>query len=138
MRINANWARMVVAIFTMAVFYGSVCSTTCAIGFCPNQVQQTAGHDCDQSSSHHSDPSGHQAPDNPDCSQHEHPGLFVAKSGNFSQFQLSTVGHLNPSTVASSSVHALVASFTDTAASNHAPPLASSNLLYQQISVLRI
>jgi hypothetical protein len=32
----------------------------------------------------------------------------------------------------------LVPSFTDTEASNHAPPLASSNLLYQQISVLRI
>lgn len=138
MRIKANWAKTVVAIFTMAVFYASVCSTTCAVGVCPNQVQQKAGHDCEQMPSHHSDQSRHQAPDNPDCSQHEHPGFFLAKSGELSQIQLSPVGHLNASAMAIPAVHGLVASLTPAKASDHVPPLASSIPLYQQISVLRI
>ena len=135
---QANWARIVVAIFTMAVFYASVCSTTCAIGVCPNQVQQTAGHDCDQTPSHHSHQSGHQAPESPDCSQHEHPGLFLAKAGNLSQFQLTVVTHLSASTAAISFGHSLAASMADTEASDLAPPLRSNGPLYQQISVLRI
>jgi hypothetical protein len=129
---------MVVALFTMAVFYASVCSTSCAVGVCPNQVPQTAGHDCEQTPSHHPDPSGHQTPDNPDCSQHEHPGLFLAKSGDLFQFQLSVVDHLNASAMAIPAVHRLAASLTPAEASDHAPPLASSIPLYQQISVLRI
>ncbi|HVS88322.1 MAG TPA: hypothetical protein VHF01_08870 [Candidatus Acidoferrum sp.] len=138
MRINANWPRMVVAIFTMAVFYASVCSTTCAIGVCPNQPQRTASHNCDQTSSHHSDPSGHQAPDNPDCSQHGHPGFFLAKSGDLSQFQLSGAGHLNASAAAVSWGYTLTASMTTPDASELAPLLRSNIPLYQQISVLRI
>ncbi len=138
MRTKANCARMIAAIFTMAMFYASVCSTTCAIGFCPNQGQQTAGHDCDQPSSHHSDPSGHQTPDKPDCSQHQHPGLFLTKSGNLSQFQLSVVSHLNDSTTAFSSVHGVVPTFIHAEVPDQSPPLASSLLLKQQISVLRI
>jgi hypothetical protein len=138
MRTKANWARVVVAIFTMAVFYASVCSTTCAIGFCPNQVQQTAGHDCDQKPSHHSDQSGHHSQDTPDCSEHQHPGLFVTKSGDILQFQLNVVDHLSASAAALSRVHGLPAIFTRPAASEHAPPIVSSVPLYEQISVLRI
>lgn len=138
MRRNADWTRNVVAIFTMAMFYASVCSTTCAIGFCPNQVQQTAGHDCDQTPSHHSHQSGHPTPASPDCSQHEHPGLFLVKSGNLSPLQLSVVGHLSASTAAISSGHGLAASMADTEASDLALPLRSNSPLYQQISVLRI
>jgi hypothetical protein len=138
MRTKANWARMIAAIFTMAMFYASVCSTTCAIGFCPNQVQQTAGHDCDQPSSHHSDPSGHQVPDKPDCSQHQHPDLFLTKSGNLSQFQLSVVSHLNASSAAVSQGHSLILSMTVADAPDHAPPPTSNIPLYLQISVLRI
>jgi hypothetical protein len=64
--------------------------------------------------------------------------LFLAKSGDLSQFQLSVVGHLNGSTTAFSSVHGLAASLTHPGASDHAPPLASGIPLYQQSSVLRI
>lgn len=134
MRTKANWARMVVANFTMAVFYASVCSTTCAIGFCPNQVHQTAGHDCEQTP----DQSKHQTPDNPDCPEHQHPGSFVTKSVNFSQFQLNVVDHLKPSDSTFPPVHGLPATFTDPAASEHAPPIVSTVPLYEQISVLRI
>jgi hypothetical protein len=35
---------MVLAVFTMAMFYASVCSASCAAGVCPDKVQQTAGH----------------------------------------------------------------------------------------------
>lgn len=141
MRTKASWARMVVAIFTVAMFYASVCSTTCAIGVCPNQVQQTASHDCDQASPHHSrhsDQPGHQAPENPDCSQHGHPGSFLAKSSELSQIQLSVVGHLDASASAVSPGRSVVASLTIAEASDLAPPLRSNTPLYQQISVLRI
>jgi len=138
MRIKASWARMVVAIFTMAMFYGSVCSASCAAGVCPDKVQQTTGHDCEKMPSHHSSQSGHQSPDNPDCSQHQHPGLFVAKSGTFSQFRLSVADHLNASTVAVSALDRLPAIFAHPAAFEHAPPTVSSAPVYEQISVLRI
>ena len=138
MQRNADWARIVVAIFTMAMFYASVCSTTCAIGFCPNQVQQTAGHDCDQTPSHHSHQSGHQAPANPDCSQHQHPGPFLAKSGDLAQFRLSVASHLNVSAATISARHDLVLSMTDAEASDHASPPRLDSPHYQQISVLRI
>lgn len=138
MRIKADWARLVVVVFTVAVFYAPVCSTTCAIGVCPNQVQQTASHDCDQASSHHSNPSGHQAPVHPDCSQHEHPGLFLAKSGDASQFQLSVLGYLDASDTAVSSGPSLIASMGAAKASDLAPPFRSNTPVYQQISVLRI
>jgi hypothetical protein len=129
---------MVAAIFTMAMFYASICSTTCAIGYCPNQAQQTAGHDCDQTPAHHPDQSKHHTPNDPDCSQHQHPGLFVTKSSDLSQFQVSAGGHPNASVTAFCRVHALVAGFASADASGHAPPIASSLRLYQQISVLRI
>jgi hypothetical protein len=138
MRIKASWARMVVAIFTMAMFYASVCSASCAAGVCPDRVQQTTGHDCEKMPSDHSSQSGHRSPDNPDCSQHQHPGLFVAKSGNFSQFQLSVADHLNASTVAVSALHRLPRIFTHPAAFEHAPLTVSSVPPYEQISVLRI
>ncbi len=137
MRIKRNGARMVVAVFTMAMFYASVCTATCAIGVCPNEVQQTASHECDHASSHHSSQPGHKAPESPDCSKHAHPGVFVAKSGEVSQFQLSIVGHLQLS--------AATVSFGDdqrpstaTRSSDPAPPFASKLPLHQQISVLRI
>ncbi|MDQ1404512.1 MAG: hypothetical protein QOG55_141 [Acidobacteriaceae bacterium] len=134
---NDNWARIVVAIFTMAVFYASVCATTCSIGFCPNQVQQTAGHDCEQAGTHHSAPAGH-APANSDCSPHQHPGPFLAKSAELSQFQLSVASQLDVSPITLSEAHELVLNVADGAASDLAPPIKSSSSLYNSVSVLRI
>jgi hypothetical protein len=129
---------MVVAIFTMAASYSSICSTTCAIGFCPNQVERTDGHDCDQTPAHHRDQSKHHGSGNPDCSPHQLPGLFVAKSGDLSKFELSVLDQLSASTLVISSQQVAKASMSETGASDHAPPLASSLPLYQQISVFRI
>jgi hypothetical protein len=133
---NANWARIVVAIFTMAVFYASVCATTCSIGFCPNQVQQSAGHDCEQGT-HHSAPAK-QAPVNNDCSPHQHPGPFLAKSAELPQFQLSVANQPDVSAITVSEARELVLNVADAAASNLAPPIKSSSSLYKSISVLRI
>jgi hypothetical protein len=137
MKRNANWARIVVAIFTMAVFYASVCATTCSIGFCPNQVQQTTGHDCEQAGTHHSGPAGHE-PANSDCSPHQHPGPFVAKSAELPQFQLSLVSQLDVSAITVSEALELVFSMADAKAADLAPPVKSSGTLYKSISVLRI
>jgi hypothetical protein len=134
---NANWARIVVAIFTMAVFYASVCATTCSIGFCPNQVRQTAGHDCEQAGTPHSAPAGH-APANSDCSPHQHPGLFVAESSELPQFQLSFASQLDVSAITVCEAHKLVLNVADAEVSDHAAPIKSSNSLYKSISVLRI
>ena len=139
MKMKANWARMAVAVFTMAMFYASVCSASCAIGVCPEQTHRTSGHECNEIPSHHSDSSGHQTPAKPDCSQHQHPELFVAKSGgDLPQFQLSVVKHLNATAVAFSPVHGLSTIFTHEVTSENAPPPASGVPLYDRISVLRI
>jgi hypothetical protein len=89
--------------------------------------------------SHHSAPSGQQTPDQPDCSQHQHPELFLSKSGgDLPQFQLSVVDHQNASAAAFSPVHGLSMIFTRDVTSEHAPPPASGVPLYDRISVLRI
>jgi hypothetical protein len=136
MKRNANWARIVVAIFTMAVFYASVCATTCSIGFCPNQVQQAGGHDCEQSGTHRSTPAGHEPASN--CSPHQHPGLFLAKSAELPQFQLSLANRTDVLGVTVREARALVLDIDDAAASDLAPPIRSSSDLYKSISVLRI
>jgi hypothetical protein len=136
MKRKANWARIVVAIFTMAVFYASICATTCSIGFCPDQAQQTAGHDCEQASTHHSAPTGHEPASN--CSPHQHPGPFLAKSAELPQFQLRLANRLDLSGITVSEAHALVINVDDAAASDLAPPIKSNSDLYARISVLRI
>jgi len=136
MKRNANWARIVVAIFTMAVFYASICATTCSIGFCPDQVQQTTGHDCERGDTHHSAPSGHEPAS--DCSPHQHPGPFLAKSAELPQFRLVLASHLAISAITVSEPHALVLNVDDAAASALGPPVKSSSSLYQSISILRI
>jgi hypothetical protein len=131
-------AGIVVVIFTVAMFCASVCSTACAMGICPNQEQHSDFHDCDHSSSHHSQSSHNHSPQKPDCSKHEHPGLFVVQAATLSQFQLSITGHLSTSELPASSLHDLTVSMTASGASDLAPPPTLKIPLYQQISVLRI
>jgi hypothetical protein len=139
MRMKANLARMVVAIFTMAMLYASLCSASCEVGVCPEQTQRTAGHDCDQMPSHHSGSSGRQTPGKPDCPQHQHPDLFVAKSGgDLPQFQLNIPDHLHASATTFLAQYGLPAILSRTEASEHAPPVVSSVPFYNRISVLRI
>jgi len=137
MKRNASsWARIVVAIFTMAVFYAAVCSTTCSIGFCPNQVQQTAGHDCEQAGAHHSTPAGHEPAS--DCSPHQHPGPFLAKSAELPQFQLRLASHRDIWAITVSEARELILNMADANATDLAPPVKSRSDLYKSFSVLRI
>jgi len=136
MKRNASWARIVVAIFTMAVFYASICGTTCSIGFCPDQVQQTTGHDCEQAGTHHSAPAGHEPAS--DCSPHQHPGPFLAKSAELPQFQLGLANQLDISAITGREAHELVLNVANANASDLAPPLKWRSDLYNSISVLRI
>jgi hypothetical protein len=136
MKRNANWVKIVVAVFTMAVFYASICATTCSIGFCPDQVQQTTGHDCERGDTHHSAPSGHEPAS--DCSPHQHPGPFLAKSAELPQFQLNLASRLDGSGITVSEASELVPSMSNAYASKSAPPVKSSSSLYQSISILRI
>ena len=131
-------ARIVIAIFTVAMFYASVCSTTCALGVCPNQVQQSDSHGCDRSSAGHSSNSHNHGPANPDCSKHAHPGLFLVKAATLSQLQLSITGHLSTSEPLASSLYDITFSMTASGGSDLAPPPTQKIPLYQQTSILRI
>ena len=136
MKRNASWPRIVVVIFTMAVFHASICATTCSIGFCPDHVQQPTGHDCERGDTHHSAPTGHEPAS--DCSPHQHPGPFLAKSAELPQFQLSLASRHDVSGITVREAHALVLNVDDAALSDLAPPFKSSGDLYKSISVLRI
>jgi len=128
----------VAAIFTVAMLYASVCSTTCAMGACPVEVQHSDGDDCDHSSSSRSEGSGHHGSENSDCSAHNHPSVFLEKAASASKFQLSTTGHVN---VYELLVHAAREMTVGSAVLEIAgldPPVTSKNPLYQKISVLRI
>ena len=138
MAINANRARIVVALFTMVMFYASACTTICAAGICPNQAQQTSSHDCEPLPSHHSHHSSDPAPDKPDCSSHAHPSVLFLKSGDVSPFQLSVSGGVSLAAMLASSADRLAANSINSQESNLAPPFAPNVPLYQQISVLRI
>ena len=138
MRTQANWARIVVVIFTLAVFYASVCSTSCAAGFCPNQQEQSSSHDCEQSTQHHSHHSGNQSPEKPDCAKHLHPSLFLVKAGDLQQSKLTITGDLSGSDLVTSPDASLALTMSVANTVDLAPPIRPGIPLYEQISVLRI
>ena len=136
MRSKGNWARIIVAAFTMTMLYSFACSTTCAVGFCPNQPQQGPSHECDESAAHHSHQTNAPAPDKPDCSNHAHPTSLLLKSVEIYKVQLVASAHVSASAVLIPARPPV--SSTGSTASDLAPPLGSSTPVYQQISVLRI
>jgi hypothetical protein len=130
-------AKLAVAAFVVVtLLYGSVCSTTCAIGACPIETQNAASHDCDHgasSSSHHSDPQ------NPDCAKHHHPTFDAVKADVLSQFQLSSTSHANASQLLAIAMRGEASGVSSDALSPHlgSPPNLNAPL-HQQISILRI
>ena len=134
---KANWARIVVAVFTVAIFYSFACSTTCAVGFCPNQPQQRASHECEQSAAHHHQKNA-PAQDKPDCTNHAHPTSVLVKSVEIYKVQLVSSAHLCASAVLVPLPARPSVSSTGSTASDLAPPFGLSAPVYQQISVLRI
>ena len=131
-------ARIVVAIFTVAMVYASSCSTACAMGFCPNQPEHSESHDCEQSSPRQSNGSQHDAPGSPDCSKHHHPTINFLKANGLPQFPLNNAGHVNVDQSLGNVPQASALSFATIWANDLAPPPTLKIPLYQQTSILRI
>jgi len=131
-------ARMVTAVFTVAMLYASVCSATCAIGACPTEVQHSRGHDCDQSSSDRSTGPTHNGSESPDCSAHKHPSVFLEKAAGASQFQAHNVVHVKAFEPLVHFPHEILVSSGSFEVPDTGPPGALKLPLYQQISLLRI
>jgi hypothetical protein len=127
-----------VALLTVSMVYASFCSTTCAMGVCPNQEQQSASHDCEHPSPHHSGNSHHHRPEKSDCSLHHHPSVSLVKADGLIGFQPASTGKIADSDLLhihlDASAHSLNASWL----SDLAPLPPPKDPLYQQISVLRI
>ena len=138
MKPGTGRARILIAIFTVAMFYASVCSTTCALGVCPNQVQGSASQDCDHTSPEHSNSTPHHGPEKPDCSNHNHPTSNFVKADGLPQLQLSGIGNVSVNQLFANAPHAAGLTLAVFSLSDLAPPPTLRNPLYQQISVLRI
>jgi hypothetical protein len=138
MRAESHWARVIVAVFTVAVFYSSACSTNCAVGVCPNQPQQRPSHDCEESAAHHSHHSNTPAPNSPDCSHHSHPSWLLLKSVEIGKVQLVASSHFGVSTALVPLAAFPSRSSKRFVASDLGPPFGLSTPVYQQIPVLRI
>lgn len=136
MRVKASLARTVAAIFTMAVFYASVCTASCAAGFCPYQTQQTSGHACESAAPHHAHHSS--KPDKPDCSKHAHPSPFFVKSAGIARLELTVSTYVRAPVLSALPRNLSAPDLTASDGSDHAPPPVSSIPLYHQISILRI
>jgi len=130
-------AKLAVAAFVVvALLYGSVCSTTCALGACPIETQNAAGHDCDHGASSNS----HQRdPQNPDCAKHHHPTFDAVKADVLSQFQLNSASHAAARQLLAVAMQGEASSVSADALSPHLAPPPNLNIpLQQQVSVLRI
>jgi|SRR5712671_6440512 len=132
MATRANWTRVVVALFTVAMFYASACTTICAVGICPNQARQTSSHACEPSPSHHSHHSTDQAPDKSDCPNHALPSVLFLKSGDVSQFELSISSHVPLPVLLDSSAVRSTNHSTHSQPSDQARPFAPNIPLHQQ------
>jgi hypothetical protein len=124
------------AFVVVTLLYGSVCSTTCALGACPTETQNAVSHDCDHgasSNSHQSDPQ------NPDCVKHHHPTFDAVKTDVLSQFQLSSTGHDMASQFLALVTRTGTTGVTSDTISPHLAPTPNVNIpLQQQVSILRI
>jgi hypothetical protein len=124
--------RIVAAMFTVAMIYASVCSTTCAFGACAAAMQQAPGHECEHSSGSH-----RPAPQSPDCGKHLHPQLNVVKANNFSLPGLTWEVAQTAADGGILDLHSPAASLNCLHSSDLAPP-ALNNSLLQRISILRV
>jgi hypothetical protein len=129
---RAKLALAALVIFTLLC--GSICATTCALGTCPIETQNSATHDCDHGAS---GPSHHSSPQNPDCPTHHHPTFDAVKADALSQLQLSSTGTASELLAVTARREAF--SVSGDARSQHLASPPNFNIpLDQQISVLRI
>jgi hypothetical protein len=130
-------AKLAVAAFVaITLLFGSVCSTTCALGACPIETQNAASHDCDHNASV---PTHHNAPQNPDCPRHHHPTFDAVKTDALQQSQLSSANHVSATRLLVITTRSALTGVQSSALpSRFASPPNLNIPLPQQISVLRI
>lgn len=126
----------VVAALTMAVLYGSFCSTACAVAALPMGTAPSHCDKCDHQRpsvpSHHN-----QTPSDQNCGRHVHPTYFVQASGApHPDFGTATSLHAPSPIVVSVTVARLNSAASR--ASGLAPPGRSEALLPENFSILRI
>jgi hypothetical protein len=131
-------AKIVIVFFAVAMVYGSVCSSLCAAGVCPNLEHYSEGHDCDQPSHHHSHGSHDDGQHDPDCKQHAHPPGFALRASGIAPFQDNNTTLLDVAAVLASVTDSLAVTQDILQQSHRRPPDISKDSLNQQASVLRI
>lgn len=136
--VSPTRAKIVVVLFAVAMVYGSLCSSLCAAGVCPNLEHYSEGHDCDQPSHHHSHGSHNDSQHDPDCKQHAHPPSFALRASGIAPFQDHSTTLLHPAAVLESVTDSLAITQDILQQSHRRPPDISKNSLHQQTSVLRI
>jgi hypothetical protein len=130
-------AKVTLAVFVVVtLLYGSVCSTTCALGACPIETQNAATHDCDHSAS---TPTHHSAPQNPDCPQHHHPYFDAVRTDALSQSHFLSTNHVTATRLlAAATRNEAAGTSTNTLSPQVASPPNLSIPVSQQICELRI
>jgi hypothetical protein len=131
-------AKIVTVMFALAMLYGSVCSSLCATGVCPNLEHNSEGHDCDQPSHHHSHGSHNDGQEDHDCKQHAHPPGFALRASGIAPFQDTSATLLDAAAVLASVTDSLAITQDILQQSHRRPPDISKDSLHQQASVLRI
>lgn len=126
------------AVFAVAMLYTSFCSTTCAPGFCPDQAQQSASHDCDMPSNHPADGSHDHGQDKPNCSAHRHPSVNIVKADGLLQHQWTDLSRTVDAQPNSNRWEASALALDDFWLSDLAPPTTLSGPLYYRTFILRI
>ncbi len=132
-------ARALAVIFAAALIYGSLCSTACGLGICPNQENQPASHECDHPfSSNHSGSSHHRGPARPDCYAHHHPSVEFVKADGLPQWEQAKAGGIAIGELLCDFSHADIVHVKGSCLSALGSPPSPQDSLYLRISVLRI
>lgn len=137
---NATRTWIVTVVFMAAMSYASVCSTMCAAGVCPSELQQSSASDYsnDMPMSHSDDCPQRRAPDNHDCSMHRHPAVNLLKADNFPRFQLTSASRITANNVLARSTQFLAFDLGALSSSGLPPPPTLGTPLDQQVPILRI
>ena len=138
MTVGPTRTKILISIFSLAMFYGSICSAACAAGFCPNLAHYSQSHDCNQPSQHHSTGSHHHDSKDPDCQQHAHPPDFAIKSAGLSQYRVNSATTIRSAALSTNQVAAFSVMRSSVATSDLAPPGFLKSARDQQSAVLRI
>jgi hypothetical protein len=138
MKTKANLARVIVAVFAIALLQGPICSNVCATELCPDPAQHRTEHSCDQNSAHHSHQSGHQKPAKRDCSQRQHPQILLGNAGNISQSQLAGAHQFVAAAVPANLAQSIVLNTASSETFDTGRLPGPGSTLHDRITVLRI